>query len=450
MGNEIIKSRFLDAAEEWICDGYSLDIRYLAKVEQSNRRIWSALIDLRPLPAPKDLSFRIDSSFFAVGQLQKSNESKKSLLHVLSHATSGAIDLPEGALTLPGEQAHDFYSEMLDRERWFGELHLQVSEGAQPVASAMELGKIDNILRSSQPPFDGLNDAAAWLGVSAHSESTNRSSIAMRVGPPVDLFQGSLSKDILTLTLHAHHKFDVSRVGLAVRAVPGNFLDTRKQVADHIKWKRVREGRRSGVAKIPLEQADNVLTMLMIGDSTVRRQWFIDPTKARNNRLLAVQHFDADLKMVREAVLETSDSKRFEHGIAALLFVLGFSPSVQIETDAPDLIVSTPIGKLVIVECTTRIADFAAKVGRLVDRRGALTKYLTASGHPADIAAVLICRLPRDQIAVHEAELRSAKIILLARGDLEEGLNRVRVFNDPDRILDDALAALARPAMPGR
>ena len=96
------------------------------------------------------------------------------------------------------------------------------------------------------------------------------------------------------------------------------------------------------------------------------------------------------------------------------------------------------------------IADFAAKVGKLVDRRGALIKYLTLSGHPANVAAVLICRLPRDQIAVHEAELRAAKIILLTRKDLEETFMRVRVFTDPDRMLDDAVAALDRPAMPGR
>ena len=319
----------------------------------------------------------------------------------------------------------------------------------QPIPLAIALGKIDNVLRSSQPPFDGLNDAATWLELKAPWNSADRSSITLRVLPPVDLVQGSLSNDILTLTLHAHPKFDVSRVRLAVLATPGNFLDARKQVADNIKWGRVREGRRSGVVKIPLEHADNALAMLLIGDSTVRRQWYVDPTKARNNRLLAVQHFDADLKMVKEAVLETSDSKRFEQGIAVLLFVLGFSPSVQIETDAPDLIVTTPIGKLVIVECTLRIADFAAKMGKLVDRRGALTKYLTKSSHPADVAAVLICRLPRDQIAVHEAELRSAKIILLAREDLEEDLNRVRFLTDPDRMLDDALAALAMPVMPG-
>lgn len=450
MVNEVIKTRFLDAAEEWICDGYSLDIRYLATVEQSKKRIWSALIDLRPLPAPKDLGFRIDSSLFAIGQIQTQNENKKSLLRVLSRATSGTIDLPEEAVMLPDDQALDFYSEMLDRDRWFGELHLHVSGGAQPVASALELGAIDNVLRRSQPPFDGLSDAAAWLGVSASSGSTNRSSIALRVGPPVDLFNGVLAEDILTLTLHAHPKFDVSRVGLAVRAVPGNLLDTRKQVADGIKWKRVQDGRRSGVVKIQLEHADNALMMLMIGDSTVRRQWFIDPHKARNNRLLAVQHFDVDLKMVKEAVLENSDSKRFENGVASLLFVLGFNPCVQIETDAPDLVVSTPQGKLVIVECTTRIADFAAKVGKLVDRRGALIKYLTLSGHPANVAAVLICSLPRDQIAVHEAELRAAKIILLTRKDLEETFMRVRVFTDPDRLLDDAVAALDRPEMPGR
>lgn len=183
--------------------------------------------------------------------------------------------------------------------------------------------------------------------------------------------------------------------------------------------------------------------MLMIGRSTVRRQWFLDPQKARNNRLLAVQHFDQDLKMIRSAVLETSDSARFEQGVAALLFLLGFSPCLQLETASPDLIVTTPGGRLVIVECTTRIADFSAKLGKLVDRRGSLTKSLSASRHPSEVVAVLVCRLPRDQIAAQVEELRSRSIILISGEELVSGFNLVRHSNDPDEILDEAFSSLS-------
>jgi hypothetical protein len=202
-------------------------------------------------------------------------------------------------------------------------------------------------------------------------------------------------------------------------------------------------GRREGSATIALRNADAALVMLSVGSSTVRRNWFLDPTKARNNRLLAIQHFDKDLRMVRQAVLESADSAKFETGVAALLFLLGFSPAVQLETDAPDLVVTTPGGQLGIVECTTRIADFSSKLGKLVDRRGSLTKSLQASGHTANVVAAMICRLPRDQIAAHEGELRALNTILVTGEDLAAALERVRVPNDPDRLVAEALARMS-------
>jgi hypothetical protein len=157
---------------------------------------------------------------------------------------------------------------------------------------------------------------------------------------------------------------------------------------------------------------------------------------------MAVQHFDTDLRKIRSAVLEAPESAKFEQGVAALLFLLDFSPVLQIETDSPDLVVTTPGGQLVLVECTTKISDFSVKLGKLVDRRGSLSKSLAGAGHPPEILAVLICRSPRDQIAAHEDELRTHKIRLLAREDLQDSFDRVRHPNDPDKIVSDARASL--------
>lgn len=305
LSDDLFKTRFLQAAEDWVCDPYSIEIRYLIWKDGNQSYLREALIGLSPLPAPRDMSFHVDTSLLSAGQSQLPNQSKKKLLQVLDHAAQGQISVSGSSYTLGNEQPCEFDSEMVHRDRWFSDLHLQVI-GRQALAlTPLDAASIENALRRSTPPFDGLADLVGWLELN-NPQSNNFPSIKIHVLPPVDLYYDacSLKNDHLHLTLHAHPSFDISRIGLAVRAVPGKALESRKQVASEIKWKRVRNGIREGIALISLEQSDNVLVMLMIGDHTVRRQWFLDPSKARNNRLVAMQHFDKELRMVREAVLK--------------------------------------------------------------------------------------------------------------------------------------------------
>jgi hypothetical protein len=274
---------------------------------------------------------------------------------------------------------------------------------------------------------------------------TSQPSLVLRISPPVDIIfeKCGLKDGVLTLTLHAHPKFDVNRLSLGMLIFPRMGLEARQQISNQIAWKRVRNGRREGVAAMRIESAESALVMLLIENSTVRRQWFVDSSRARNNRLLAIQHFDKDLRMIKQAVFEPgSESMKFEVGIASLMFLLGFSPAIQLETDSPDLIVTTPAGKIAVLECTTRIADFSSKLGKLVDRRGALHKSLKSSGHNGDIAGILICALPRDQIAAKASELTIHKIVLIAKEELVSAFERLSFPNDPDKLLTDALEKL--------
>ena len=438
------KNGFFDAAEAWLCDGYGLDVRYVGDVHAGGVQIWGASIGFHPLKADRNLSFSIQTECVVAGQVQRYPVSKVEALEILRRAAEGSISLPDVQLMLPPSPTHDYHSEMHQRDRWFSELHLQVGGGRTPPPSAERILRIDNDLRTSQPPFDGLTDLSTWLGLGIPALTGAGPMVILRVVPPVDLIldQCGLSNDELRLVLHAHSSFDVSRVGIAVRGLPGADLQARQQARDRVEWGKITEGRLEGVARIPIARVDQVLAMLTIGASTVRRHWFVDPTKARNNRLLALRHFDADLRKIKEAIFEAHDSKKFEAGIAALFYLHGFAPVIQVETDAPDLVVSTPVGRLAVVECTTRIADVASKVGKLVDRRGALSKAFASSGHAAQILAVLICRLPRDQIAAHQAELQSQKVVLISGDELVRAFADVRNPVDPDQVFEQAQATL--------
>ena len=393
------------------------------------------------------MSFRIEKDLVATWQHQISRRSKRECMKVLERASLGRIDVYGHSfdLDLGSVKVCDFYSEMIHRDRWYSDLHLQVLGDRIPLPSATDVLRMENELRGSNPPFDGLADITAWMGMGNPQLAQHPPSISIRVGPPVDLIfpECSVRDDQLRLTLYAHPRFDVDRIGLAVRAVPGSGLESRKQVKAEIEWKRARNGKREGIAVVHLDQADSVLAILMIGETCVRRQWFLDPTKARNNRLVAVQHFDKDLRMVRQAVLEPIDSARFEKGVAALLFLLGFTPALQLETNSPDLVVTTPGGKLVVIECTTRIADFNSKLGKLVDRRGSLSKVLQASNHFSRVDAILVCALPRNQIAMQGSDLETHQIVLITKEGLTAAFDRLRFPNDPDEMLEGAVAKLS-------
>ena len=443
--DDLNKDLFFRAANDWVCDSYSVDIRYIARKDGEEIYLNAAYIGLAPLPPAENMGFNIEANGLYAGQIQLTGN-KVDLLGILDSAIQGRIEAYGHLFTLKSEHQHSYYSDMNFRDRWFYDLHLQVVGSRDASSSQINFNSIDSALRQCSPPFDGLSDLSAWLGLKDTLLSHESPSINIRVLPPVDLIlpKCHLDKDKLQIILNAHPAFNLERLGLAVRAVPGNGVSGRKQVTSEIKWKKASKGLREGVAKIPLRNADSALAMLMIGDTTVRRNWFLDPVKGDNNRLIAVQHFDKDLRMIKSAIFEATDSARFELGVAALLFLMGFSAAVQIETDSPDIVVTTPSGRLVLVECTIRVADFNSKLGKLVDRKGALTRVLQESKNPFRVDAILVCALPKDQVVIPPDTLQAHQVILVTKDELMAAVDRLRFHIDPDKTIDELIAQIAR------
>ena len=444
MNDNEIKDNFFKAIKSWLHEGYSADIRIIAGLGGSDDSIWKASILFTPLPPKKDNNLVIEINGFLAAQVQINQGKIKDLNSIVEQATEGTISIAGKSYSLPKSNSYSYFSDSFLRDRWFYHQHLRVNGKGIHQPQLEKLSDIDNGLRNASPPFDGLTDLTSWLGLPSPDHDHSSSSIEISISPPVDLLSNetTLANDMLKVALVAHPSLNVDEIGFAVKSIPDLGLNSRKQIASSIIWDKAEDGIRKGTASVQLVDSENALTILMLQGDMVRRQWIIDPVKARNNRALAVQHFDRDLKMIRAAVLESADSSRFELGISSLLFLPGFSPIVQLEKDSPDLIVATPAGRLVLVECTLRISDFSAKVGKLVDRRKSLMKLLSHSKHPTNVAAVLVCRKPRDQIAVHVEDVVKHDILLVTEDALESAFHRVRLVNDPDQYLLDAEAEL--------
>lgn len=440
------KEQFLKASEDWVCDACSIDIRYLAKKDGDIKYLVAASIGISPLPPTDDLEFCLETSDICAGQIQLSGQDKEDLLEILEQAAQGKLKANGLSLELFCDREYGYHSELSYGDKWFTELKLQVNGGRSTALSLSHIDacKIDDALRQCSPPFDGLADLTGWLGLRNSLQTHDSPSINISVLPPVDLnfHASSLEKDVLKLKLYAHPNFDLERLDVAIRTVPGVGVKSRKQVTSEIKWKSAKKGVREGQARIRLDKADSVLTMLVIGDITVRRQWLLDPTKSGNNRLVSVQLFDKELKMIRNALFESADPTRFEMGVAALFFLMGFSSVVQLENDSPDVVVTTPGGRIILIECTTRIADFSSKLGKLVDRKRMLSKVLEDSKSQSRVDGILVCALPKDQIAIRVDELQKHQVVLMTKNDLITALEQVRFHMDPERFIEDSIAKM--------
>jgi len=444
MNNKEQVSFFLQMFEEWTSAKYSIDIRYVAGGSGEESSLWDAAIHLMPLPPEKDHSFHLDVGSFSVGQIQKKN-AKKSFLHkVLTDAVNGEISAYGRRFNLEKESQLDYFSNIYQRNAWLSRAHLQVLGRQRRPPSALELVAVDDALRSATPPFDGFEDVSSWLGLRAPAVGTVPPSINITIAPPIEIAvpEMKLSENQLSMKLIAHAQFDTAKIGLAIRAAPGRGLHTRMQMAHQIHWSKAKKGLKNGILNCNLEEADAVQALLMVGGSTVQRQWIQDKSKARNLRLLAAQLFDKDLRMIRRYLLDPDfykDSAKFENAIASLFFLLGFTPAVQLETDAPDLIVTTPSGHLILVECTTRISDISSKIGKLVDRRESLAKSLSQGGHAEKVSAMLVCASEKSNIPLGIVDARSLNIALLAREAIVAALDQVPFPTEPSERLETLL-----------
>ncbi len=440
-----VEKKFIQRSKEWICDGYSIDIRYVQRLDLEAPQLWEAMIGLSPLPPQTESNFRIETDLISVGQHQIARTTATEIANHLELAIQGCIRYESEVFRMADVRSHSFYSEGMHSESWYSTLNLQISGNRDSRPATPDMALLDASLRCAEPPFDGLADVCGWLGLNDRQLSGSGPSISIQILPPVDLLfeRCALRDGRLTIAVRAIECFASSSLKVAVRGFPGKGISARRQVASELEWHSSPEGLKIGVVQLDAENMDSALIMLTLGDVTIRRQWLLDPEKSLNHRLLATQLFDKDLRMLKQAISQTSDATRFELGIAAVLFLLGFAPAVMLERDAPDLIVATPAGRLLLVECTTRIADFHQKLGKLIDRRGTISKALQASGHGHLIYGLLVCAQPRDQIAISEAELHKHQVLLVTADVLSKVLGQVRLPGDPDKLLEDGLGTIA-------
>jgi hypothetical protein len=433
--SEIVRDGFLRQASAWICQGYHLDMRYLVLKKHGSEHLQGAVIGLSPLPPGRDVQFHLDLEQLRAGQFQC--DAPEDIADILSNLALGRLSFKSVDSSFGEQSRLSFYSERIEQSN--GSLHLRISASNELPLDSEDLRTMDDALRRADPPFDGLVDLSSWLGIENPAQLGREHAIEIRISPPVDFAEdATLVDDTLRVTLRALGSFDVSKMTFGVRVAPGEGLP-RHQLGESFRWNVREDGLKYGDLTFGTRNADVIQCMLSVDERTVRRFVAVDRSRARTLRLAVVASLDDGLEQLRAALKSSGkdrDSARFEKAVSMLLFLHGFTPTPHVDTDAPDLLVATPGGRLVIVECTLKVSDFNGKVSKLAGRRARLVSELAKRGHTADVHAVLACAARKDEIlGINEKELARHSVLLVTAEDLSRALDEVQHPQDPDDLL---------------
>lgn len=447
MANDAYLELFKSAASQWLCDPYSVDIRYVGRKSVKAIQLIACSVNFFPISTAPSKSLSVETDQVIAGHESLTDYPLNDLIILLEGLVQGNLILKDKLLVLESKNNISYYSEMISNDRWFCDAHLRINGDTSHPFPSTETTKINNQLRLAPLPFDGLSDLLNHLNLNDAFDGHRQSRIEIRIFPPIDMRidESGLKKEKFNLTLHAHPKFETTNVSLAVRIIPETSL-SRKQLASKIKWKRRRDGIQVGKLQTSAKGAFAVLSILMAGSNTVRRQFYDDVQRAPNRRLAAFEKFDVNLKMLKRALNET-DSTSFEIGVNSLAYLLGFSGSVINENDAPDILLASPDENIVLIECTTRIKDFSTKLGKLVDRKNSLLSLLRETNDSRKVYSYLVCGLPKSHITYNKAELAKHKVTLLTKESIDSLLNELKFPKDIEQLLlqdEQILEALAQ------
>lgn len=436
---------FKTAASQWLCDPYSVEIRYVAKKENNKTgKILSCFVTFYPIAWPEPDKLRVSTSQIVAGRVRLSNISLDKLKNILRKLEDGELELEKLKLTLESKFSPSYFTEMISNDRWYCDAHLVILGDALDAFTSVDIAKLNSELRLGKLPFDGIKDLFDFFGLTDCISTYKQPQIEIRISPPVDLIsnQCQTSNGKFNVVLNAHSSLDVKNISLAIRAFTADSqsLPLRKQVAKKIKWLPEND-RQVGKLEVNVEKAFTSQAILMLGTNTVRREFFEDLAKVPNRRLFTLSYFDKELKRLKNA-LSGTDSPQFEKAVNSLAYILGFSGCVINASDAPDIVLSSPNENLVIIECTTKIGDFSSKLGKLVERKNSLIKELRSLGDSRKVYSYLVCNSPKNEITnINEKELAASKVTLITQETIDDLLNRLKFPQNLEQLLieDEAI-----------
>lgn len=311
---------------------------------------------------------------------------------------------------------------------------------------------LDLDLRSTDQPFDGIDDLFIHLGFPVSRQSGDSSTLEIIAASPALIADDSkIAAGYAQIKCRLAEEADIKKVKFGYKIFHGNYIERGNITGDALEW--ITDGHsKTGSATISTKEAPVLQGFLSYDDILLHQWWVSDLLKRLNERYAIYEVFDEGLKLLKDFLLSPAgkEDRAFEHGMALLLNILGFSVShhgtIKKLEKGPDIIAVNPInGNIGVIECTTGLLNENDKLAKLVQRASLIKEKLINVGYGhIQVQPVIVSALRKSEI---EADLELAgknKIAVVCKENLEELLNRSTLPPNPDALALEAQQLIPR------
>jgi hypothetical protein len=431
--------------------GYSqIDFRFVA-IKQGDRFciIRSSLIFNTGATAVSShfTSEHIHSGVYPLADLKTTPE--KFVEQVLS----GKISVPSGDIHFQPPESGDYCIS-------FNPLHPAGLQGQNRFNTVNVLGaKVDLLvrqplldwaLRASPTPYDNLQELLLDFGLGVLTGNSAVFEITALNVAVVD-FGSEVKGEKAVPRVKLAKNLSVDNLAMNYRVLSQGKVISRAHLSgSNFKWNE-EDGLRTGLAEISIPSGAVLSCYVSYAGVVQNFGWLHDPATSQNPRNAIHMGFDPQHNILKELLEKHGrgqNAREFETGVAWLAWLLGFCPvqlggTSKTQQDAADLILATPNGNFVVVECTTGLLKAENKLALLVERSERVRTQLTASnfGH-LRILTVIVTSKPRNEVKADLDQAEKLGILVLTRENLKLALNQIVLLPRADQLFEEAEQAV--------
>lgn len=448
---------FFASVEAKHITGAGTQFCYLAvKTEGQFRIVQARLLFNSIRPKAQSPTFSSENIRAGVCSLEELDLTPRQLAENL---LEGHIDTPHGELFFVGNDTGTFgarydplHPDGLKTQLRFEILLLMGGRNDELMRGQM----LDWELKASETPYDSIQDLAFDYYVSEIRDFCNVEFVLLNLAA-FD-FTSTVVGEKATIAALLTTGLPTKEMTVGYRVFSGGNIVKRSRInGNDMQWTQTSE-RQRGSVEIDVPKAAVLNCVVSFAGVAQHHGWVGDPAAMQNPRRAVYEVFDPKLESLNDIITKAHtrgrDARDLEAGIAWLLWMLGFSAAhigglPRTQQDFADLIVATPAGHFVVVECTTGLLKANNKLPLLVQRTELVRQALVASNNQHLRALpVLVTSKARSEIVADIEQAERLGVLVATAETLAQGLERTALLPNADTMFTEfeaaATAALAK------
>jgi hypothetical protein len=363
---------------------------------------------------------------------------------LLQGVANGNLMTPDGVIPL--RKSMPDYSRRVwspQDEQWRRDVVFHVSGGNTLSSGNKDL---DWELKAADPPYVDLIDLLSEFGLNAQQLGRAHIEVVALHAAEIDVTSdvGDADANLACLVANRVASEDVA---INYRVVLGGGTVKRGTLrgAD-MAWEQ-RPTARRGVGKIEIPSGALIQCFAIVNGHAHHQFWLANPRTLPNPNRAAFEQYDPSLSTLQEFLSDAPrkgfDAHDVEFAVSWLLWMQGFRPAViganRRTRDAPDLLVTSPGGHFLVVECTTGPLKADHKLSRVHERAISLRRRLNDSGHShLRVLPAIVTTLRRDEVKADIEQAERLGILVVTREELEQGVTQSFVLQNADALFANA------------